>query len=202
MPVAYLATRSSKPTEDDWQKLLRILRYLDGTRTEGIIFSSKVPFKPTPTISADASHHLHPEGHGRQGFFISNGSAPVAHRSSKIKMITRSSSESELCALEDASTYAVWYRLLLGELGVKLTTPITVFQDNKSTILMAIQGASFKRTKHLIGRRSYVRERIQAGDIELKYLKTTEMTADILTKPVQKAILQKLKKVLFIGPIN
>jgi hypothetical protein len=200
MPVAYLASKCSKPTEEDWSKVMRILRYLAGTRSEGITFSAKIPFKPM--ISADASHHLHAEGHGQQGFFISNGSAPVAHRSSKIKMITRSSSESELCALEEASTYAVWYRLLLTELGRSMMGPLTILQDNQSTIIMAVQGASFKRTKHLIGRRSFVRERLQAGEIELKYLKTSDMTADILTKPVSKQILEKLKTKLHIGRVG
>ena len=95
----------------DWRKAMRILHYLAGTRDEGLFYSASEAF--IPSISADASHHLYPEGHGQQGFFISNGSAPVRHRSTKINMITRSSSESELCGAEEDATYAVWYRLLL-----------------------------------------------------------------------------------------
>jgi hypothetical protein len=66
--------------------------------------------------------------------------------------------------------------------------PITIYQDNKSTIILAIQGATFKRTKYIIGRQSYVRERIRDGDIILKYLATADMTADILTKAQSEAI--------------
>jgi hypothetical protein len=192
--VSYLATKSSSPTIGDEVKLKRVLRYLAGTPSEGIKFSGRF----RPYISADASHYLYPEGHGQMGMIISNGSAPVAHRSVKIKMITRSSAESELCSLEEASTYAVWYILLLSDLGIKNVKPITIFQDNKSTIIMAIQGATFKRTKHIIGRQSYVRERILDGDIVLKYLKTADMTADILTKPTSRLINDKLKEKLFI----
>jgi hypothetical protein len=198
-PVSFLATRCSKPTVEDHTKLLRVLKYLAGTPSTGITYRSDVPFKPA--IYADASHHLYPEGHGQEGIFICNGSAPVGHRSVKIKMITRSSSESELCALEDASTYAVWYCLLLTDLGVPCAKPITVFQDNKSTIIMAIQGATFKRTKHLMGRQSYVRERLRDGDIALKYLATADMKADLLTKSVSKAALQRLKTAMHIGPL-
>jgi hypothetical protein len=90
---------------------------------------------------------------------ITNGTAPVGFRSVKIKMITRSSSESELVALEDASTYGVWYRMLLEDLGVTVESPITITQDNQSAMVMAVQGATFRKTKHLIGKECFVRER-------------------------------------------
>ena len=197
--VSFLATRCKNPTVSDWKKALRILCYLSGTRNEGLVYKADVKF--SPAICADASHHLYPEGHGQQGFFITNGSAPVGQRSSKIKMITRSSSESELCGAEEAATYAVWYRLLLLDMGVRVEDRIPLYQDNKSTIIMAIQGGSFQRTKHLIGRQSYIKERIEAGDIVLKYRPTKEMEADLLTKPVPRSILLKLKNLLCIEVI-
>jgi hypothetical protein len=192
--VSYLATKSNNPTVSDQKKLERVLKYVAGTQYEGIRYLSNVPFRPS--ISADASHHLYPEGHGQEGMIITNGSAPVAHRSVKIKLITRSSSESELCALEEASTYAVWYSLLLRELSVPNVKPIVIYQDNKSTIIMAIQGATFKRTKHIIGRQSYVRERIMNGDIKLLYQPTADMKADIMTKPLSLQPFNRFKQLL------
>ena len=41
---------------------------------------------------------------------------------------------------------------------------IVLDQDNKSTVIMAVQG-TFQRTKHLIERQSYIREGIKAGEI-------------------------------------
>jgi hypothetical protein len=43
-------------------------------------------------------------------------------------------------------------------MGFEHKGPIKIYQDNKSTIIMAMQGASFKRTKHLIGKETYVKE--------------------------------------------
>ena len=200
MAVSYLATRSHSATVDDLGKLLHILKYIAGTINDGLQFRSDIPFRPV--ISADASHHIHTSGHGQQAMIITNGSAPVAHRSVKIKMITRSSSESELVALEEASTYAPWYILLLYDLGVTEITPIPIYQDNKSTIIMAVSGGSFKRTKHLIGKASYVKERIDAKEIKLKYLASKDMPADLLTKPVNKAVLNHLKQLLFVVPVR
>ena len=198
--VSYLATKCKSPTTVDQQHLERILRYLAGTPYEGLCFRSDIPFKPS--ISADASHHLYPEGHGQEGMVISNGSSPVAVRSAKMKLMTRSSAESELVTLENASTYAVWYVTLLEDLGMSNQRPITILQDNKSTIIMAIQGATFRRTKHLIGRQSYVRERIQNGDIQLQYQASATMVADIMTKPTPLATFQRLKKQLHMVTIG
>ena len=79
--------------------------------------------------------------------------------------------------------------------------PTTIYQDNKSTIILAVQGGSFKRTKHLMGRQNFVRERVQNGDIMFFYLPTKDMPADILTKPVKREILGKLKRILHVGPV-
>jgi hypothetical protein len=196
MPVSYLATKSSKPTEDDFGKAMRVLRYLAGTVSVGLEFRRDVKFHPI--IHADASHLLYDSGHGQAGMFITNGSAPVAHRSIKIKMITRSSSESELVCLEDASTYAVWYSLLLKEMGVDLGGPITITQDNMSSMVMAVQGATFRRTKHLMGRESYVRERLLNKEVVLQYVPTNDMVADVLTKPMGKGKLERFSKMLFL----
>ena len=194
MPVTYLSTKCKEPTSEDWSRALRILYYLGGTKDECLLFKSEVPF--VPSICADASHHLYSEGHGQLGFFIFNGSAPVGFRSGKIRVITRSSTESELCALEEASTYAVWYKKLLNDMGITCFESINIYQDNKSAIIMAIQGGSFKRTKHMIAKHSYVKERILSKDIKIKYRSSAEMEADILTKPVTKAILNRLKSKL------
>ena len=92
----------------------------------------------------------------------------------------------------------MWYKMLLSDLGVCVTDRIPLYQDNKSTIIMAVQGGSFQRTKHLIGRQSYIKERIEAGDIVLKHKSTKEMEADLLTKPLSRATLLKLKDLLYI----
>jgi hypothetical protein len=196
MPVSYLATKSSKPTEDDLGKAMRVLRYLAGTVSMGLEFRRDVKFHPV--IHADASHLLYDSGHGQAGMFITNGSAPVAHRSVKIKMITRSSSESELVCLEDASTYAVWYALLLKDLGVNQVGPLTITQDNMSSMVMAVQGATFRRTKHLMGRESYIRERLLNKEVVLKHVPTNDMVADMLTKPLGKGKLERFSRMLFL----
>jgi hypothetical protein len=188
--VSYLATKSAQPSEADMKKAQRIVKFIAGTKDRGIVFDARV--KLEPKFYADASHALYHDGHGQAGIIITLGSAPVLSRSFKIKAVTRSSSESELYALEEISTYVIWYHQLLNDLQLYFTKPSIVFQDNQSTIIMAVQGGNFKRTKHILVKESYIKERILKGDIILKYLPTNDMIADILTKPLTPSQLDHL----------
>ena len=118
MPVTYLATRSSKPTVEDFSELMRIVRYLAGTPQVGLQF---VATGMTPRIYADASHCLHVDGRGQGGIVITLGSALILCRSFKIKFITRS-----LVALEDATTYVNWLYCLLHAMNINIDSAISV----------------------------------------------------------------------------
>lgn len=186
MATTLLATRSARPSEQDFVHLRRVVRYLAGTIDVGIEFDGTRPV--VPVMYADASHITHPDGLSQAGIIITLGSAPILSRSFKIKLVTRSSSESELYALEEASTYAEWLKMLLSDMGAPCEGPVITYQDNTSTIVMATQGGHFKKVKHMLVREAFVGERIANGDIALRYLPTGEMPADILTKPLSQPL--------------
>jgi hypothetical protein len=187
LPVTALATRCTEPRRSDMCHALRIVRYLAGSQDIAPVFDGNIALNAL--ISADASHCLYFTGHGHGGIIITLGSAPIHCQSFKLKMATRSSSESELVVCEEASTYAVWLKLLLKELGVMTDDePITIYQDNLSTMIIAEAGAgNFKRTKHLLSRELFVCERIAKGDVKLLHKRSAEMSADFLTKALPKA---------------
>jgi hypothetical protein len=87
-------------------------------------------------------------------------------------------------------------------MGFNCNEPIKVYQDNKSTTILAMQGASFKRTKHLIGKQTFFKERIQNKDIVLQYLPTKEILADLLATPVGRETLVRLKRLLHLAPLG
>jgi hypothetical protein len=189
MPVTYLATKSSKPTQNDHSKLLRIVRYLAGTSTIGIVFT---PSNMEPYFYSDASHAIHYDGRGHGGITATFGlnNSPFLNVSYKLKSQTRSSSESELVTAEEATTYIIWLRCLLQSFHITLNNPTTLFQDNKSTIIISSQGGSFKRTKHLICKDNFIKEHIENGVVQLQYMSTNNMPADMLTKPLSRTLLE------------
>ena len=187
--VTYLATKCSSPRRSHLTKALRVVKYIKGTPTVGICYynDSSLELK----IHADASHLIHPEGYGHTGIVITLGRSVVFARSVKQRMQTLSSTESELLALQEASTYVVWMRHLMHELGFDTSNPTIVTQDNQSATTIAEQGGNFQRTKHLVGRFNFLIERIRYKELVIKYLATEHMPADFLTKPLPGSDLRR-----------
>lgn len=188
MPVTYLATKCSSPTVTDYCNARWILRYLKGTRDKVIRYKAS---DMTLRFYADASYLLHGDGKGHSGYLATIGGTMVMARSSKQKLQARSSTEAEIIAVEDCTTYVVFMRHLCKEMDIKASEPTMVGQDNKSSMIIVEQGGTFKRTKHLIGRMGYIRECIGTGVITLVYVPTKVMRADMLTKPMPKEELKR-----------
>jgi hypothetical protein len=121
---------------------------------------------------------------------------PVFVKSTKQKLMSKSSTESELIGLSDCVTQVVWTRQFLIHQGYELP-PATVFQDNKSTISLVEKGRSTsERTRHINIRFFFVKDKIDSGYVKIEYLPTGEMIADILTKPLQGGLFRKLRRQL------
>ena len=72
-----------------------------------------------------------------------------------------------------------------------------VHQDNQSTIAMVAAGKSTsQRTRHVNIRYFWVHDKIQKHELELVYLRTARMVADLLTKPLSGELLRTLTDIL------
>jgi hypothetical protein len=95
--VSFLTTRVQNPTEEDWSKLERPIRYVRGTKEMGIeLETSKVL---ALIMYADASFVVHPIMRSHTGTVWKGA---IYAKSSKQKLMTKSSTESELVAISDA----------------------------------------------------------------------------------------------------
>ena len=85
-------------------------------------------------------------------------------------------------ALDEAVREVVYLRKILQDFRIDVPWPVTIAQDNTSTLILANSGHLNSRTKHIAIRYLYCNELIQEGVVALKYLRTSEMSADVLTK--------------------
>ena len=65
MPVTYLATKSAHPTQGDYNKAIKVLSYVIGTKNKTLHFKSNA--KLILRIYADAAHMLHKDTKGHRG---------------------------------------------------------------------------------------------------------------------------------------
>ena len=117
--------------------------------------------------------------------------------STKQKLNTRSSTESELVGVDDLMPSILWTRNFLEAQGYKIHENV-LYQDNKSSILLEKNGraSSSKRTRHIAIRYFFVTDRIAKGELSVEWCPTAEMIADFMTKPLQGATFRKFRDII------
>jgi hypothetical protein len=182
--VAFLTTRVKRPDEDDWGKLKRVLKYLKGTRFMRLTLS--VDSLDVIRWYVDASYNVHWDCKGQTGAMMTLGRGAPISFSRKQKLNVRSSTEGELVGIDDALPIILWGRYFIESLGYTVEQVI-LYQDNKSTILLANNGrwSASKRTKHIKSRYFFIKDKVDSGEITIEHKPTEEMFSDVLTKPKQ-----------------
>jgi hypothetical protein len=120
------------------------------------------------------------------------GDLGVVHcRSSKQLIVTKSSTEAELVGLSDSANQGIFIRSFLMAQGYKMG-PLTIYQDNQSCMALVERGRSgAERTRHIQIRYFWVKERVDTGEVRVQYLRSEDMYANVLTKPLQGSQFQR-----------
>eukprot|EP01038_Epipyxis_sp_PR26KG_P018799 gene18799-26602_t len=191
----FLTTRVSSPNEQDLTKLTRVIHYLNDTKHLGLTLQVQDHIKVLAYV--DASHGTHSSKfQGAYGTIFGQGA--VHAKSSKQKLNSKSSTETELIVgLSDYLSQVLWIRKFLHAQGYNTKLePAIIFQDNnKSTITMANKGKHIdESTRHIdIIRYFFVKHYLDSNEVNIKYLPTELMIADILTKPLQGSLFKTLR---------
>ena len=144
--VPFLCTRVKTADVDDWKKLLRMLKYLDDTADLELRLQADEGDILVLQFYPDGSHAVHADMKGHTGSAMTLGKGSAINVSSKQKLNTKSSTETELVAADDVLDVALWATNFLKAQGYKCD--VTVYQDNTSAILLEKNGqeSQSKRT--------------------------------------------------------
>jgi hypothetical protein len=189
--VQFLATRVTKATEGDMKKLRQLLRYIRGTAHKGIVL------EPNKIINieayVDAAYGVHEDCKSHTGSVIGIGRGPIYASSTKQKIVTKSSFEAELVGFSDKSSQILWTRNFLIDLGYSVGAA-KIYQDNMGTMAAIKNGApKSERSRHIAIRYYFGKSKMESGELEVEYMPTEKMLADILTKPLQGAAFIKAR---------
>ncbi|GMF36694.1 unnamed protein product [Phytophthora fragariaefolia] len=198
--VNYLARFVARPCEGHWRGVKRILRYLRGTASTGLYFKHGpgISCKWNATIFSDAdwSGDTSDAKSVSGAVLVLNGTA-IAWASKKQTSVTLSTMEAEYVAAAVAVKDVAWVKQLLVEIGLWTSARSVNLQvDNQSAIKSMENQMTSARSKHINVRYHYIRDVIARGDVIVFYCPTEQQLADILTKPLQRVVFERLREQL------
>lgn len=126
------------------------------------------------------------------GAAISLGKGVITLLSHKWKLNTKRSTEAELLGLDETLSRILWTNYFIIAQGYPIDE-CQVYQDKQSDMLLEINGkdSSGSRTHHMNIKYFFLMDRIQNGELVIKYCPTKEMTSYYFTKPLQGHSFQK-----------
>ena len=132
--ILFLTTRVRDPSKQDWKKLVHLFKYLRGTQDIPLIL--RADGSGILKWCVDVSHRVHPTMRGHTGGGLTMGTGFPVSTSTKHKLSTRSSTETEIVGVDGCIPGVLWTRLFLEaqDYGVKENI---VFQDNKALPLFS-----------------------------------------------------------------
>lgn len=178
--VSSLSQFNSCHEKQHWIAAKRVLRYLKNTSSYGIIYRKGHKVLDGFTDADWASCHLDRRSYTGYAFILSGGA--VSWESRKQRTVALSSTEAEYMSLTEATKEGLYLRKLLKEIGIYEANKISIFCDNRGALSLAENSVYHSRSKHIDLRHHFVRDALKENFIELKYLRTEEMPADVLTK--------------------
>jgi hypothetical protein len=136
-------------------------------------------------------------------YVFSLGGGIVSWKSCKLTVLTRSTMEAEIIALDTVAVEAEWLRELLMDLPVveKPIPAISMNCDNQTAIIKVNSSRdNMKSTKHVKRRLKYVRKLRNSRVIALDYVHTSKNLTDQFTKSLSRNVIEGTSRELGLRP--
>ncbi|GJS56941.1 copia protein [Tanacetum coccineum] len=195
--VNLFARFSSSPIKRHWNGIKHIFRYLRGSTDLGLFYSNNS--KQGLVGYADAGYLSDPhKARSQTGYVFLNGGTAISWRSQKQTLVATSSNHAEVIALHDDSRECVWLRsmtqLIVTSCGLSIKkSPTIIYEDNAACVAQIKEGyIKSDRTKHIPPRYFvYTQDLIKDNQIEMKYVQSSNNSADLFTKALPTSVFKK-----------
>jgi len=187
LAVAFLTTRVTVATEQDQEKLDRLFKYFNANRDIPLIVKPNSLMKVEGYVDASfCTHQVDAKGH--TGVVVS----------SKQKIVTKDSTESELVGVSDKHLTILQCADFMSGQGYGDSTAILLL-NNTSTITLITTGGGKYRNKYLRVRRAVVKDQVDSGTLVVKYVPNGQMLTDVLSKSLQARHFRDLARCVLTG---
>ena len=182
--VCICARFQVNPKESYILAIKRIIRYLKGTINLGLWYSKDSSVNLIGYSDIDyGGCKIDRKSTSETCQFL--GCNLISWHSKKQNSVALSTTEAEYVATGSCCAQVLWIKQQLEDYGVA-QTKISILCDNTSAINLTKNPIQHSRTKHIEIRHHFIRDHVQKGDIELKFIYIDDQLADILIKPLSE----------------
>lgn len=193
--VGFCSRKMENPTGNDISNIKRIMRYLKYTKEDGIIYKKTDNKMEIKAFSDSDFAGEKTTRKSTTGYVVYYCDGPVSWCSRKQPVVALSSTEAEFIAAADCVKELLYLKVMIEHLtNTKMTVTLNI--DNQSAIAIIKNGQFNKRSKHIDVRYHFIHEKIRENLIQVGYLCSEKMIADIFTKPLCKIKFLKHKNQL------
>lgn len=194
--VGYASRNMENPTKTDINNVKRIMRYLNATKSDGIVYQrNQNQTKMTAYSDADFAGDTRTRK-STSGYVIYYCDGPISWCSRKQPVVALSSTEAEFISAAECVKEILFLRALYEEFLLTGEIDIELKMDNQSAMSIIKNGQFNKRSKHIDVRFHFINEKIKEGLVKIQYLCSENMIADIFTKALNNIKFLKHKKML------
>ena len=195
--VGVLARFNANPGMEHWKALKHLCRYLQGTKDVKLCYQPDPSQQELFSTYSDADYGGDSDSRrSTSGLIVKIGSGAISWASKLQPVVTLSTTEAEYISATAAAQEILWLRNLFSEIGYEVEGASTLYLDNQSAIAVSRNPEHHGRMKHLDLRHYWLRDVVKAGIINVKYIPTASMPADIMTKTLPKATVEEMRRLL------
>jgi hypothetical protein len=184
---------------EHWSAGIRVLWYLKGTRSLCLTLGGANSICLLGYSDSDYANCVD-TSQSIGGYCFSLGSGAISWSSKKQRVVADSSCYAEYIALHEASHKTTFLHQLLDGLGFLPEEPTPLFCDNDAASRLAEDQTGHPSVKHIRVKFHSVRQLVEEESLKVTCIRSTDNTADILTKPLGRSNFLRLQHYLGIRP--
>lgn len=188
--VNALARHLRAPMAQHWAALVRVFKYLSGTKDLALVYSRDAKEGLIGYTDSDYAGDAVSRRSNTGYIFLLYGAA-ISWQSRLQPTVALSTTEAEYMAAGAGGREALFLRKLLPTLDYELKGPVHLKGDNQATLCLVKNPMVTARSKHIDVLHHFVQERTERGQLLYSYVDTSLNWADQLTKPLPQEKMER-----------
>ena len=187
--VSFLCSRNVRPTEQDLDKQVHLLRYLKGCPNLGPVYSSAPSSDGSITVVAegDAAHAVHMDGTDQLSYTIrvgDNNAAFCVYAGASNHVVSPNPMNAEYVIMNKAAQRLIHFRQLASDLGYDQSKPSPIGSDSQSSINLAVAPAVTRKCRNIFVQHHSIRSLVAHKIVTPVKINTNDIGPDMHTKTI------------------